>query len=118
MLGSDDLGFSEYQLATASTAVYPEVGTGSMLALAYVGLGLGEAGEVQGKIKKILRDDAGVLTEEKRKTIRKELGDLLWYVARTADEIGESLEVIALENLEKLADRSDRGVLGGSGDDR
>lgn len=113
-----DLKFSTYQTLASRTAQYPDVGTGSALALAYVGLGLGEAGEVQGKIKKILRDDAGVLTQEKREAIAAELGDVLWYVARTASELGVSLEDVAQANLEKLASRAERGVLGGSGDDR
>lgn len=113
-----DLSFTEYQLATAETAVYPGSGTGSVLALAYVGLGLGESGEVQGKIKKILRDDNGEVSLEKSKEIAKELGDLLWYVARAADELGYSLEEIAQENLDKLNSRKARGVLGGSGDNR
>lgn len=113
-----DYSFTDYQLATSATAVYPEVGTGSMLALAYVGLGLGESGEIQGKIKKILRDDGGTVTEEKRQAIRKELGDLLWYIARVADELGEPLETIAQDNVAKLLDRQGRGVLQGSGDDR
>jgi NTP pyrophosphatase (non-canonical NTP hydrolase) len=118
-LSNDDLNFSDYQLATASTAIYPDVGTGSYTALSYCTLGLaGEAGEVAGKVKKVLRDDAGSLTVEKRKQLEGELGDVLWYLARLADELGVSLEVIAQANLEKLADRSARNVLGGSGDNR
>lgn len=118
MLDSGDLSFSEYQLATASTAVYPGVLTGSFTALSYLGLGLGEAGEIQGKLKKVLRDNAGVLTEDARKELLKECGDLQWYLARLVDELGGSLEVVAQRNLEKLADRKARGVLGGSGDNR
>lgn len=110
--------FNEYQSRVADTAIYPESGTGSPLALAYVGLGLGEAGEVQGKIKKILRDDNGVLTQEKRIAITQELGDLLWYVARTASEISVSLDDVAEINLNKLWLRAQRGTLQGSGDDR
>jgi NTP pyrophosphatase (non-canonical NTP hydrolase) len=110
--------FAAYQGAVATTAIYPESGTGSPLALAYVGLGLGEAGEIQGKIKKIIRDDGGVLGEAARINIANELGDLLWYVARTASEISMPLEVIAQMNLNKLNDRMMRGVLQGSGDDR
>ncbi len=49
--------FDEYQERALKTAIYP--GTGSMMGLAYCGLGLGETGEVQGKIKKIMRDNAG-----------------------------------------------------------
>lgn len=112
------MDMSFYQTKVAETAIYPGSGTGSAAALSYVGLGLGEAGEVQGKIKKILRDDAGVVTDGARIGIMKELGDLLWYVARTASELSLDLDAVAYQNLEKLADRKDRGVLQGSGDDR
>ena len=112
------LSFDDYQAGTAHTAIYPEAMTGSAMALAYVGLGLGESGEIQGKIKKILRDDSGVVSDEKKAAIAKEIGDLLWYAARTADELGTTLGEIAQVNLDKLSDRKDRGVLQGSGDDR
>lgn len=110
--------FNNYQDDIATTAIYPEAGQGTVLALAYVGLGLGEAGEVQGKIKKILRDDNGVVSDEKRLEISKEIGDLLWYVARAAEELGYDLEEIAKANVAKLQSRQERGVLGGSGDNR
>lgn len=112
------LDLDTYQQAATATAVYPEKGTGSPLALAYVALGLGEAGELQGKVKKVLRDDAGVLTDEKRQAIAAELGDLLWYVASTASELGVSLADVAQGNLDKLASRAQRGTLQGSGDER
>jgi NTP pyrophosphatase (non-canonical NTP hydrolase) len=112
------LDFDNYQRATGETAVYPESGTGSALALAYVGLGLGEAGEIQGKIKKVLRDDGGVLTGEKRSAIAAEVGDLLWYAAQVATELNLPLGFIAEQNLAKLASRKERGVLQGSGDNR
>lgn len=110
--------FNHYQHKTGDTAVYPEAGTGSGAALAYVGLGLGEAGEIQNQLKKVLRDDAGKLTDDRRREIAKELGDLLYYVARCATEIGVPLERIAEMNLSKLADRRARNKLGGSGDNR
>lgn len=115
---SDALTFQEYQLTASGTAIYPGAGTGSVMALAYLGLGLGEAGEVQGKLKKILRDDAGVLSPEKRQAILDELGDVLWYVANLASELDAGLEDIAADNAEKLAGRKARGVLTGSGDNR
>ena len=115
---NEDLSFTAYQVAASDTAIYPEVGTGSILAIAYCGLGLGEAGEVQGKIKKILRDNGGVLSQEHVDNVSSELGDVLWYVANLASEIGVSLEQIAQGNLDKLNDRKERGVLGGSGDNR
>lgn len=110
--------FDQYQASTLSTAIYPGSGTGSTLALAYVGLGLGEAGEIQGKIKKVIRDDMGELSREKREAIAAELGDLMWYVAQTATEIGVPLSTIAQANLDKLNSRKERGVLQGSGDNR
>jgi len=110
------LSFQEYQCRTAGTAIYP--GQGEITGLLYVGLGLGESGEIQGKIKKILRDDGGILTDEKRAAIAKELGDLLWYLSQAATELGVSLETVASDNLEKLAARKERGTLQGSGDNR
>ena len=110
------MDFVEYQTRTADTAIYP--GQGDIMGLLYIGLGLGEAGEVQGKIKKILRDDGGVLTPEKRSVIKNELSDLLWYISQAATELGVSLEQMAIDNIAKLADRQKRGTLQGSGDDR
>lgn len=105
---------NEYQEAASETAVYPEAGQRSDLALAYCALGLGEVGEVQGKIKKILRGDTSVNNRD----IISELGDVLWYVSAMAREIGETLESVAECNLHKLSDRQSRGVLKGSGDNR
>lgn len=112
-----NMDIDEYQARAADTAIYPGSGTGSLTALAYVGLGLGEAGEIQGKIKKVIRDD-GVLGESARIALAKEAGDLLWYLARLSSEISIPLDTIARMNLDKLESRASRGVLGGSGDDR
>ncbi|MBJ7329473.1 MAG: nucleoside triphosphate pyrophosphohydrolase family protein [Solirubrobacteraceae bacterium] len=107
--------FAEYQHDSRATAVYPDAGDN----LLYPTLGLcGEAGEVAEKVKKMLRDDAGVLSDERRAAISKELGDVLWYVAQVATEAGLDLEAIAGANLAKLRSRQERGVLTGSGDDR
>lgn len=106
----------DYQKQAIQTAIYP--GKGEVTGLAYTALGLGEAGEVQGKVKKILRDCEGKITDEHRKAIAKELGDVLWYVAACSSEIGYGLDEVAQMNLTKLASRKARGVLGGSGDDR
>lgn len=89
-----------------------------LLAVAYDGLGLGEAGEVQGKIKKIIRDAGGRITHEHVTEIKKELGDILWYVASMCDNLEISLEDVATGNIEKLRGRRDRGTLHGSGDNR
>lgn len=112
------LTLDEYQTRAGETAIYPEKGTGSALALAYVGLGLGEAGEVQNKIKKVIRDDGGALRPEVAAALAKEYGDLLWYVANGVTELGLTLGEVAAGNLDKLAARKAIGALGGSGDDR
>ena len=105
---------SEYQQLSRRTAQYPRDAW-----LAYPALGLaGEAGELADHAKKTIRDDGGEVSDERRAAIAKELGDVLWYVAQLASELGLELEDIALENLEKLFSRQRRGVLSGSGDDR
>lgn len=107
--------FGEYEEQARTTAAYPDIGNN----LIYPTLGLtGEAGEVADKVKKIIRDDGGILTEERRNAIRKELGDVLWYSAALARELGTTLEAVAQENIAKLASRRERGEIHGSGDDR
>ncbi|MHC4607813.1 MAG: nucleoside triphosphate pyrophosphohydrolase family protein [Planctomycetota bacterium] len=107
--------FDEYQKRSRKTAIYPDSGRNFV----YPTLGLaGEAGEVSEKIKKVLRDRKGDVDDDTRRTISKELGDVLWYVSQLASELNLSLETIASENIEKLYSRMDRGRLSGEGDDR
>lgn len=109
------MDFKTYQKDSRQTAKYPNAGSNFV----YPTLGLvGEAGEVAEKIKKVLRDADGVVSEEKRQEIKKELGDVLWYVAQVATELDLSLEDVAEANMEKLLSRLERGVLSGSGDNR
>lgn len=90
-----------------------------LLAVAYDGLGVGgEAGEVQDKIKKIIRDDGGVITEEHKEAIKGEIGDTLWYLTSMCQNLGFTLEDVANHNIEKLKDRHARKVVHGSGDNR
>jgi NTP pyrophosphatase (non-canonical NTP hydrolase) len=77
-----------------------------------------ESGEVLGKIKKILRDKAGVMTEDDKKEIVKELGDILWYINSVSHLLGSSLEEVAQKNLDKVLSRKQRGMTQGSGDNR
>lgn len=113
------MDFYEYENAVASTAIYPESGQGTLTALNYTVLGLGgEAGEILNKVKKIYRDKGGVISIEDRAELSKEIGDVLWYAARAASELGYTLEEIAAYNAEKLRDRHLRGVIGGNGDNR
>jgi len=109
------LNFREYQERARLTAIYPRMGQDPI----YPALGLcGEAGEVAEKVKKILRDDNGYISEVKREEVKKELGDVLWYVANLCYEFNLDLEDVAATNLEKLASRAERGKLTGSGDTR
>ena len=119
------INLDDYQYSAIRTVAYP--GLGTALGLLYTSLGLGnEAGEVLGKVKKLVRDDNGdmlitsqlEISDEKRAAIAKELGDTLWYLAMVATEMNLSLNDIAYENIAKLADRKERGVLKGDGDNR
>ena len=97
----------DYQKKGKSTAIYPKKD-----AIAYLSLGLvSEAGEVAGKVKKNIRDG----TES---NVASEIGDVLWYCAMLANELGVKLGKIMEKNLEKLNDRKQRGTLQGSGDTR
>lgn len=127
-----------YQNIATKSAVYP--GQGTPLGLAYVALKLnGEAGELAEHVGKAMRDDGlmptvfadvsvnktrevvsldGSLTSERRSLIIKEIGDICWYLSAACNELGITLSEAAIINLEKLADRQERNVLRGSGDER
>ena len=82
-------------------------------------LGLvGEAGEFADKIKKILRDKDGIMTDQDRTESVKELGDILWYLAVVSSYLGVNLDEVAQQNIDKLADRAKRGVIKSQGDNR
>jgi len=109
------MNFEEYQKKSRETAIYPNQGDNFI----YPVLGLvGESGEVAEKIKKVLRDNRGVIDQEKREEIKKELGDVLWYLAQIATELDLSLDEIAQTNVEKLGSREKRNKLHGEGDNR
>lgn len=129
-----------YQHIATKTAVYP--GEGSPFGLMYVSLKMnGEAGEFAEHVGKAMRDDSlGVgmeygaysnvahshvvyekgleLTPERKLALIKEVGDVLWYLSAACNELGITLSQAALQNLEKLCDRTERGKLSGSGDNR
>lgn len=48
----------------------------------------------------------------------KELGDVLWQLSACCDAIGVDLDYIADENLTKLGQRKQKGVIVGEGDER
>lgn len=108
------LTLSAYQSAAQATAIYPRP-----RAIEYVALGLAsEAGEVAGKIKKVLRDKDAAFDEDDKAGLAAELGDVLWYVAQLATELGLDLNDVAAGNIAKLQARKARGTIAGSGDQR
>ena len=109
------MDFKTYQKKARETAQYPNLGSNNI----YPTLGLvGEAGEVAEKVKKVIRDKNGIFDKESKKAIKKELGDVLWYLSNLSTEFGFELDDVASENLVKLKDRSDRNKIIGSGDAR
>lgn len=123
-----------YQNIALKSAIYP--GKGTPLGLDYCALKLnGEAGELAEHVGKAMRDDNLIetieqcsdgshrvqyhpLTSERKAALIKEIGDCLWYLAALCRELGISLSVAALINLDKLCDRAERNKLRGSGDNR
>ncbi len=92
---------NEFQIKARGTAVYSD-NLQTLDPLTYSVLALcGEAGELANKLKKAHRagraPDFLVLADE--------LGDVLWYVAAIAHDLGMTLEEVAVMNIEKLAAR-------------
>lgn len=122
------MDFKTYQEKAVMTAIYldkvkekyPDLPEDilKVLGVTYVALGLGEVGELQNKVKKLIRDSGGSISDEKREELAGEIGDILWYCANVCEELGFSLNDIAEANIDKLFSRKDRGVLTGSGDNR
>lgn len=90
-----------------------------LLSTMYVALGMaGEVGEIMEKLKKIVRDKNCEISIEDQHNLKREDSDVLWYVAALGKELGGGLEEVGHINIEKLLSRKERGVLGGSGDNR
>lgn len=117
--GSEALTFRDYQNFCRTVAVYPGSGEGGTLQVIYCALGAAsEAGEACGHVKKMIRDDGNVLSPDRRLAILRELGDTLWYVTRGAEEMGLSLEELAMMNVVKLSARKEAGTLHGGDEER
>lgn len=129
------MDFSEYQIKAHSTAIYPriiviknqkDIQTAHRMGIEtediswvypLIGL-LGEAGEIANKCKKIIRDDSFILSEEKKKAISKESGDLKWYDAELNTELAISMNDSARNNIDELLLRQKKNLIAGSGDNR
>ena len=108
------MDFNEYQKLAATTMIY---GEGNKVIYPTLGL-CGEAGEVAEQIKKVLRDNNGIFTDEKREEIKKELGDVIWYLAAISTDLGLDLNEVAELNIDKLFSRKKRNKIHGDGDNR
>ena len=67
---------------------------------------------------KVLHTQVWSVTEEERKLMLSEIGDILWQTAGLAKVMGVTLDEVAQENLAKLASRQRRNVIAGDGDER
>jgi NTP pyrophosphatase (non-canonical NTP hydrolase) len=110
------MDIKKYQKEAIKTAIHPK-----KFKIIYPAIGLGnETGELMGKIKKWMRGDygKGKISKEKRESIKGELGDVLWYLATLATDLGLSLDDAAQENLKKLKSRKQKNLIKGDGDKR
>lgn len=111
-----------YQKAAHEFADYPSGTVGKdchSVDYLYPALGLAEeAGEVAGKFAKAIRDNEGVIDNDRKKEIVKELGDVMWFVAELCTVLDVNLNDVMANNIEKLTSRRERNVIHGSGDNR
>lgn len=104
----------EYQNHALETAIYPK-----QYKIIYPALGItGEAGECSDKVKKVIRDNNGEFIDDRKREIAKEIGDVLWYCAALAHDIGYTLNEVGEMNVEKLNSRKERNKINGNGDNR
>ncbi len=109
------MNFNEYQKKAFETAIYPDKGNNFV----YPCLGLaGEAGEFIEEVKKILRDSNYKIDEVKKENLKKEMGDVLWYLAALCTELKFEFDEVAEKNIMKLSLRKEKGTIHGSGDNR
>lgn len=112
-----EIGMNEYQREAAKTNTVPTERMAEYLALGLVG----EAGEIANKVKKNVRGDekwSDLTAKEAKKALIGELGDVMWYLSELARHIGVTLDEVAIANIDKLADRMERGQIKGDGDER
>jgi len=108
------MDFNKYQETAVETAIYPDTHR-----ILYPALGMaGEAGEVANKVKKIIRDGPENMPDDWKDQLASEIGDVLWYCAALANDLGMPLALIAAQNRDKLLERKKKGTISGSGDKR
>jgi NTP pyrophosphatase (non-canonical NTP hydrolase) len=108
--------FDEYQKAALTTAI---TNPDPLMDKTIWAMGIsGESGEVLEKWKKIVAYKDGKITAEDKAELKKELGDVVWYVAVMAHSLGLSFDEVMQVNIDKLASRKQRGTQKGQGDNR
>lgn len=113
------MNFDEYQEKAAKYDLFEATEDLKEVGFIEKVLGLvGEAGETADKIKKLLRDKDGMVSDEDRALVVKELGDTLWYLAAISRYLNTPLSEVAEGNIEKLESRYQRNKLHGEGDER
>src|SRR5438876_407163 len=98
--------FDEYQKKALTTAIKnPD----PLMDKTILAMGIaGEAGEVIEKWKKIVAYKDGVVSDEDKTELGKELADVIWYIAVMAHQLGLSLDDLMQQNIDKLASRQAR----------
>lgn len=81
----------------------------------FMGIKIGSICEM---VKKLYRDDDGILTADRRTNILVSLAWILVGICVLVSTFDVRLEPIAAQNLRKLASRKQRGVIQGDGDER
>jgi len=100
--------FDEYQLRARETAIYPSIDNN----LNYTLVGLaGEVGELLNIYKKMMRDNAGIMTDEIREKLIDELGDIHWYMAMSECELKTKSSDVVRKNIDKLRKRRETGTI-------
>ncbi|OGG60146.1 hypothetical protein A2765_01085 [Candidatus Kaiserbacteria bacterium RIFCSPHIGHO2_01_FULL_56_24] len=111
------MDFDEYEKLASRTATIDD--SKRLYRLYDLGLGIaGEAGELAEKLKKAIRDDGGEISEERREGLKREIGDVLWYLSQLSNALGFPFSEAAQANITKLEDRLARDKIKGSGDNR
>ena len=110
------MNLNEYQEKAKKTDLHTKVEANE---LDYYLLGLtSEVGEVAGRMKRVYRDQKGKISLVEKERIKKELGDVLWYLSAICDRFDFSLEEVAELNLKKLSNRMENDTLRGEDPDR
>jgi len=111
------MDFDEYEKLASRTALFDE--SQPLYRLYDLGLGIaGESGELAEKLKKAIRDDGGEITDERREALKREIGDVLWYLSQLSRALNVPFSEVASANIKKLKDRYARDAIKGSGDNR